>query len=246
MMLDQGNVNRYNRARGFSALSFRIEADTLLLTEQGEHRLRDHDVSFVPAALDYRRISKTDRLIVIHLDVPEYHARDIECFTPRTPEPLSALFFKLLRCWEGRRLGYRHEAAAITHEIFLECYRQSVGVGEPPSRIWRSVEYMERAYTDPGLTVSAVAARSYVSEVYFRRLFKREYGISPQRYIVDLRLRHAAALIATGYHTLKEVAFLSGYTDYKYFSVEFRRQYGISPSKYSKGEATLSSAPPKG
>ena len=71
-----------------------------------------------------------------------------------------------------------------------------------------------------------------MSEVYFRKLFKEEFGISPQKYIIDLRLQNAAGLISTGYYSLKEVAYMSGYTDYKYFSVEFKKNMGVSPSEY--------------
>ena len=76
------------------------------------------------------------------------------------------------------------------------------------------------------------AARSFMSEVHFRNLFKAEYGVSPQKYIIDLRIQNAVLLISMGYFSLKEVAFMSGYNDYKYFSVEFKRKMGISPSKY--------------
>ena len=72
-----------------------------------------------------------------------------------------------------------------------------------------------------------------MTEVYFRKLFKEEYGISPQKYIIGLRLQNAAGLMATGYYSLKEVAAMSGYQDYRYFSVEFKRKYGVSPSAYA-------------
>ena len=72
-----------------------------------------------------------------------------------------------------------------------------------------------------------------ISEVYFRRIFKKEFGISPQKYIVSLRIQNAKALIDAGYFSLQEVAYLSGYSDYKYFSVEFKRVMGASPSEYN-------------
>ena len=71
-----------------------------------------------------------------------------------------------------------------------------------------------------------------MSEVYFRRLFKAEFGISPQKYIINLRMQNAVGLISTGYYSLQEVAYMSGYKDYKYFSVEFKRLMGVSPSGY--------------
>ena len=235
--LEQGNVNMYNKARSFHALSYRIEADTLLSTKGGEYRLRDNDIAFVPCGLNYRRISKTDRVIVVHFELSGYPAEEIELFTPQHPEALRSLFYRLLACWQGRALGYKHEAAAILYEIFLECCRQNASPKNETSRIRRSVDYIRRHYTEPQLSIPTVAAQSYMSEVYFRRLFKQEFGTSPQKYIVSLRIGHAASLIATGYHTLKEIAYLSGYTDYKYFSVEFKRQMGVSPSEYAAGES---------
>jgi AraC-like DNA-binding protein len=74
-----------------------------------------------------------------------------------------------------------------------------------------------------------------MSEVYFRRLFKEEYGVSPQKFIIDLRIQNAVALISTGYYSLKEVALMSGYSDYKYFSIEFKKAMGVSPSQYISG-----------
>ena len=71
-----------------------------------------------------------------------------------------------------------------------------------------------------------------MSEVCFRKLFKARFGLSPAKYLMQLRIHKAAELIHTGYYTLKEVASLCGYRDYKYFSVEFKRLKGCSPSKY--------------
>ena len=71
-----------------------------------------------------------------------------------------------------------------------------------------------------------------MSEVYFRKLFKKEYGISPQKYIIQLRIQNAVGLISTGYYSLKEIAYMSGYNDCKYFSVEFKKAMGVSPSEY--------------
>jgi AraC-like DNA-binding protein len=87
-------------------------------------------------------------------------------------------------------------------------------------------------YKKSDLTIKEIADRSFMSEVYFRKLFKKEYGISPQKYIIDLRIQNAVGLISTGYYTLSEVAHMSGYNDYKYFSVEFKKAMGVSPSEY--------------
>ena len=86
-----------------------------------------------------------------------------------------------------------------------------------------------------------------MSEGYFRKLFKEEFGISPQKYIIELRIQNAVALISKGYYSLKEIAYMSGYNDYKYFSVEFKKSMGVSPSEYiydhTYGDAVLKPYP---
>ena len=232
LSLKQRNVNMSNNGRNFSALSFRIHSDTVLLTDSDEYHLTDNCVSFVPSRFDYRRISKTDELIVIHFEITNYRAECIEFFLSQNPERLEGLFREILSVWNKREAGYKHQASAILYEIFAECYRQNFHHKNELSKIHRSVEYINKHYTDPNLSVFKIAQQSYMSEVYFRRLFNLEFGTSPQKYIVHLRILHAKGLISTGYHTLKEVAYLSGYTDYKYFSVEFKKKVGVSPSEY--------------
>ena len=232
LKLDQSHVVWHNRPRDFCALSYRLEADTVLSAAGEEHHLRSGDLAFVPAGLDYRRTSGTDRLIVVHFELYGVAAERIEVLTPRRSEQMEALFSSLLSVYEQKEAGYRHAAAALLHEIFLACYREVTEEAGCGSRIGRSLAYMRRHYADPTLTVPRIAAESYMSEVYFRRLFRREMGTSPQKYLVRLRLERAASLIAGGYHTLEEVASLSGYTDYKYFSSEFRRHHGVPPSAY--------------
>jgi two-component system response regulator YesN len=78
---------------------------------------------------------------------------------------------------------------------------------------------LEDNYRNYDLTIAEIAQQSFISEVYFRKLFKQQYGISPRKYIIKLRIQTAMELIATGYYSLQEVAEKVGYRDYKYFSV---------------------------
>ena len=273
LALDQGGVCVQTPPRPFSALSFRVKADTTLAAAGEEHHLTDGCVAFVPAQLGYRRESRRDLLVVVHFDAPGYRTDRIEVLRPRHPERLEELFRRIHIAWHEREAGYRLRATAILYDILAECCRQGRAEGGAPSvprptaeagaanmsevslrrldilaecyrqslpeegaaaKIRASVEYIHRHFTDPALTVAEVARASYMSEVYLRRLFKEVHGTSPQRYITALRLRRAVALLTSGGHTLKEVAYLSGYTDYKYFTTVFKREVGLSPSEYAR------------
>ena len=230
--LKQSDVHMFNSGRNFSALSFRYSADALLKTESGEYQMRDNSVAYVPAGLDYSRTANRDELIVIHMNVTNYHTKSIECFEAKDPAVLLGLFRKILDCWNQKELGYRHKCAALLCEIFAECYIQNFKPQSKHSKIQKSVDYIFENYKNSSLSMQEIAKQSFMSEVYFRKLFKAEYGITPQKHIIYLRMQNAVDLISTGYYSLKEVALLSGYNDYKHFSVEFKKIKGVSPSEY--------------
>lgn len=230
--LHQKDINSFNSGRTFNALSFRTKADTLLRTESKEYVMTDNSVAYVPARLDYTRISAEDELIVIHFYIMNYQSKEIELFVAKDPEKMSELFRRILSVWNAKETGYRYRCTALLYEIFAECHAQIAPSAVKSSKIQKSVDYIHENYKNGDITIADVAKRSFMSEVYFRKLFKEEYGVSPQKYIVNLRIQNAAGLISTGYYSLKEVALMSGYNDYKYFSVEFKRIMGISPSEY--------------
>ena len=230
--LKQKNVNMYNSNRNFNALSFRFKADTVLKIKSDAFQMKDNYISFVPSRLDYSRVSKIDELIVIHFEVINCNARDIEFFKPKYPETFQSLFTSIWECWNHKEVGYKYKCSAIFNEILAMCYSENYKPKPINSKIKNSVDYLLKHYNDCDLSIKAIAEQSFMSEVYFRKLFKEDYGISPQKYIIHLRIQCAKELISTGYYSLKEIALMSGYTDYKYFSTEFKKQVEVSPSDY--------------
>lgn len=228
----QKQVTLYNSGRGFDAISFRIEADTIIETKHARTTLTGNSITYFPAKVNYTRTAKVDDLIVIHFNAFNYHADGIEHFSPPEPQVYAALFRALLACWQKKDTGYKHEASALLCQIFAACYRDNKPEPSTNSKIERSIRYIEENYLDPDFSLTRAAERSYMSDVYFRKLFRAQFNLSPKQYVIRKRIKHAAALINSGYYPLKEIARMCGYPDYKYFSVEFKRIMGISPSQY--------------
>ena len=55
VVLDQKNVNRFNTANDYDAISFRLRASDSLRTEDQIFQLGDNALTFVPHGLDYHR-----------------------------------------------------------------------------------------------------------------------------------------------------------------------------------------------
>ncbi len=230
--LHQENVVRHNGERSFDALSFRVHADTDLITAKSTQHVGDKYVCFVPANMGYDRIAKKDDLIAINCRIKGYTAEDIECFLPQNTDKLENLFKKAYACWTKKEAGYYHRCIAYFYQILAECCKQNSVTAPSDSKIQASIHYINANFADPDLSVKEIASKSFMSEVYFRKIFKAEYGTSPQKFIIKLRMQKAVELIETGDYSLKEVALMAGYNDYKYFSAEFKRLLGVSPSEH--------------
>lgn len=91
--------------------------------------------------------------------------------------------------------------------------------------------FMETSFAD-SIAISDVIEKSHYSQRHFIRLFSAAYGMTPQRYLLDVRIRHASAMLKESVLPVTEVALRCGFDDSNYFSRVFRKYTGRSPSEY--------------
>ena len=91
--------------------------------------------------------------------------------------------------------------------------------------------YIEEHLSDK-ITVDDIAHSVYLSSGYLSRAFRVQCGESLMDYVIRLRMRRAAALIAEGQHSIAQVALLSGYQDQAYFHRSFKKYTGCTVREY--------------
>lgn len=96
----------------------------------------------------------------------------------------------------------------------------------------RVKEYIDSNYHLP-ITVEKLAQDMHVNRSYLSTIFRRFVGCSPQQYLLDTRLKHAAALLAEDGCSVSMAALRCGYSDIYNFSRMFKKTYGVSPSAYA-------------
>ena len=65
--------------------------------------------------------------------------------------------------------------------------------------------------------------------------FKKQYGITVNAYITELKLNAAVRMLSEGDMTISEISCELGFYDQSYFSKVFSAKYGIPPSEYRTG-----------
>lgn len=105
-------------------------------------------------------------------------------------------------------------------------------------RVRQAVVYIKANFAKK-LSVEDMAASVGLSKYHFLREFKRITGRTPNHYLNAVRCEYARNLLSSRRYSIKEVAYLCGFTNNSYFSDVFRRHMGVLPSQIQPaGEET--------
>lgn len=117
----------------------------------------------------------------------------------------------------------------ILCRIMVELSRKNSDIHED-IRIEKVKQYME-ANPLSRLNSDELADMASLSNKYFSHLFKKQYGVSPKEYQINIRLNYARFLIEETGQSIKQVAQTMGYPDQYSFSKQFKQVIGHSPSE---------------
>jgi AraC-like DNA-binding protein len=125
----------------------------------------------------------------------------------------------------------RDVSTAVALEQILISLARASRKKEAPAPLERSTAYIRSFYSED-INIPELAAMEGLSVSRYNSLFKETLGMSPIRYITDLRMKQACALLkATSLH-IKEIGENVGYRDNHFFSKTFKAKIGLSPSEY--------------
>ena len=235
LRLGFGVSARYSPRRSYHALIFRIHGKAEVVIGDDRIRLNKNDVTFVPRGCDYNINTITDEeVIVVHFNADfskEYRVMNMHaCY----PEDFASLFERLLLTYQNQPCGYVYRLDALFLSILEQIEKQGIELNTSSLmfRIQHAVDLMHANISNPAFSVDELASRIGYCPSYFRRIFNSEMGVSPKEYLVNIRIRHAIALLESGYYSVEQVSELCGFTSSKYFSTAFKRITRKSPSSY--------------
>ena len=126
-------------------------------------------------------------------------------------------------------LSLVRQLAVILSRLY-DCPTKSGGI----SGIADAAAFMEKNFAD-NIMISDVIERSHYSQRHFIRLFSSAYGVTPQKYLMNVRIRHACSMLRDSGASVTETALRCGFSDPNYFSRIFRKYTGYSPSEFHGG-----------
>ncbi|MGO4548673.1 AraC family transcriptional regulator [Paenibacillus sp. 2TAB23] len=125
---------------------------------------------------------------------------------------------------------------SIFHQIFDILARSNVPqdvLASSGSWLQRAKDYLEIHYAD-GITIESVADYVGIDRTHFSKSFSKAFGLSPMKYVQQLRMNEARLLMKQTDYKLAEIAQSVGYPDLFSFSKAFKKHVGVSPAQFRK------------
>jgi AraC-like DNA-binding protein len=104
---------------------------------------------------------------------------------------------------------------------------------ESSSVIGGALTYLEANLSDPTLDNEKLAKQANISEVYFRQLFLKQFGITPRQYIINARVAKAKQLLSSGNKKISAVAEECGFQSVYHFCRCFKDRCGMTATEYA-------------
>ena len=149
-------------------------------------------------------------------------------------EKFGTLFKKLFSTWVGKNNGYYFDSISILYKIFAELQKSNPAPRQHFLKIKPAVDFIHERFLQEEPSISSLAAMCGIKESYFQRLFKERYGVSPKKYIIQLKVNHACELLRLERYSVTQIAELCNFSDLYFFSRQFKEYMGITPTQFVK------------
>ena len=151
---------------------------------------------------------------------------------PIKNEKIGFLFKKLFLLWCKKENGYYHESLSLVYKILAELQRQNYLSNEQFQKIEPAINYIDENFNKEAIPSEKLVSLCHISYSYIKRLFVLKYNLTPNKYILHLKMNYACDLLQTGLYSITQTAQMVGYDDVYFFSHQFKKHFGISPSKF--------------
>jgi len=229
-----------HKNRPYHGLAFYAEGECIFKFDNGKELLvSPESIIYLPKNSNYtvEKISESGVCYAINFDLDE--ETDFAPFIVKVKNSsyITDCFKSAESAWRHKSSGYEIKCKAELYSIIYSMIKENrmeYISSEYAEKIKPAIDYIHHNYTKDNISIAELSQISSISEVYFRRVFGKVMGISPIRYINNLKIAHAKELLETQMYSVSKVAECSGFHDESYFSREFKKHLGISPSEYAK------------
>lgn len=187
--------------------------------------------------LDYRALNIPSEVMVQAVKeitgqefIPYFHQNVV--FHSDIAPAVSSVFTAIL---EGAPKLYKEETFFFLLEQILQEYVtpfEEVNITEPEEQIQILCQYIEEHFAE-NVTLDELLTMTKFGKSYLLRAFTAQVGVSPYRYLQNIRLDRARKFLEEG-KTPVDAAYLAGFSDQSHFTNFFKEFTGLTPKQYQR------------
>ena len=118
--------------------------------------------------------------------------------------------------------------------VFLDTLDTSSDGYSGPSKVFSVMfEYIHKNLNTP-ISLEELANKVGYDPTYLGRIFKKEFGITPMKYINDVKHKKAKELLENSGMTVTEISDALGFYSIHYFSKCFKERENVTPLEFRK------------
>jgi len=101
----------------------------------------------------------------------------------------------------------------------------------------RRAKELMSSQMDKGLSIARVASECSLSRSHFSRAFKKNTGVSPRDWYLQMRVDKAMGLLSESALTISQISLDCGFADQSHFTRVFTRVVGVTPFSWRRSMA---------
>ncbi len=246
--LHASNVHKSSRENLLSYLFFIVLSGAGILTYEGnEFELHANDCVFIDCSKPYshKTSEKLWKLKWCHFNGPEmksiydkYKKRGgrpvFQASSNNYPVLLDSIYDIAISFSYVKDMKINLLLSDLLVHLMEDAWDpENMGLTDKQRKIQEVRSFLDSAY-NTRITLDDLACRFLMDKFYLCEQFKKQYGITINDYLTNVRITEAKKMLRFTDKTLEEIAYNIGVNGAAYFSRIFKKIEGISPSKFRK------------
>ena len=127
----------------------------------------------------------------------------------------------------------KYHISGLIYLLLLDVLEKGNKQGAYSKLINRSLNILNSRYGEE-LSVDQIADELHISKFYFIRKFSKEIGMTPKKFLTNIRIEKARTLLVSTNKTIYQIAVLTGFKNEENIYYAFKKELNVSPDYFRR------------